>query len=76
MCTLKIRLHDYQFGITVIRMFSTDVSNQKKILQVINRGASLIHMWSYLLPPEQRGTIDIGCNHLMAVIWAIFNQGA
>jgi hypothetical protein len=72
---LKIRLHDYQFGIAVIRLFSTDVSNQKK-LQVINRAASLIHMWSYLLPLEQRGTMDIGCSHLMAVIWAIFNQGA
>jgi hypothetical protein len=44
-------------------------------LQVIHRAASSIHMWSYLLPPEQREPMDIGCNHLMAVIRAIFSQG-
>jgi hypothetical protein len=43
-------------------------------LQVIHRAASLIHMWYYLLPPEQREPIDIGCNRLMAVIQAIFSQ--
>jgi hypothetical protein len=37
-------------------------------LQVIHRAASSIHMWSYLLPPEQRGPMDIGCNRLMPVI--------
>jgi hypothetical protein len=33
-------------------------------------------MWSYLLPPEQRGPMDTGCNRLMAVVRAIFSQGA
>jgi hypothetical protein len=41
-------------------------------LQVIHRAASLIHLWSYLLPVEQRGPIDIGCNRMMAVVRAIF----
>jgi hypothetical protein len=44
-------------------------------LQVIHRAASLIHLWSYLLPVEQRGPMDIGCNRMMAVVRAIFNQG-
>jgi hypothetical protein len=44
-------------------------------LQVIHRAAFLIHLWSYLIPVEQRGPLDIGCNRLMAVVWAIFNQG-
>jgi hypothetical protein len=30
-------------------------------LLVIHRAASSIHMWSYLLPPEQRGPMDVGC---------------
>ena len=44
-------------------------------LQVIHRAASSIHMWSYLLPVEQRGPMDTGCNRLMAVVRAIFSQG-
>jgi hypothetical protein len=44
-------------------------------LQVIHRAASSIHMWSYLLPPKQRGPINIGCNYLIAVVRAIFSQG-
>jgi hypothetical protein len=44
-------------------------------LQVIHRAALLIHMWSYFLPMEQRGSLGIGCNRLMAVVRAIFNQG-
>jgi hypothetical protein len=44
-------------------------------LQVIHRAASLIHLWSYLLPVEQRGPTDIGCNRMMAVVRDIFNQG-
>jgi hypothetical protein len=43
-------------------------------LQVIHRAASSIDMLSYLLPPEQRGPMDIGCNRLMAVVRAIFSQ--
>jgi hypothetical protein len=43
-------------------------------LQVIHRSASLIHLWSYLLPVEQREPLDIECNRLMAVVRAIFNQ--
>jgi hypothetical protein len=45
------------------------------VLQVIHRAVSSIHMWSYLLPPEQRGPMDIGCNHFMMVVRAIFSQG-
>jgi hypothetical protein len=44
-------------------------------LQIIHRSASLIHVWSYLLPVEQQEPLDIGCNRLMAVVRAIFNQG-
>jgi hypothetical protein len=44
-------------------------------LHVIHRAASSIHMWSYLLLPEQWGPMDTGCNRLMAVVWAIFSQG-
>jgi two-component response regulator (ARR-B family) len=44
-------------------------------LQVIHRAASLIHLWSYLLPIEQREPLDTGCNRLMAVVWTIFNKG-
>jgi hypothetical protein len=44
-------------------------------LQVMHRAASLIHLWSYLLPVEQRGPLDTGCNRLMAVVKAILNQG-
>jgi hypothetical protein len=42
-------------------------------LQVVHKAASLIHMWSYLLPVEQREPMDTRCNHLMAVVQAIFN---
>ncbi|XP_071677594.1 uncharacterized protein [Lolium perenne] len=42
---------------------------------VIHRAASLIHLWSYLLPVEQREPLDTGCNRLMAVVRAIFSQG-
>jgi hypothetical protein len=45
--------------------------SKPSILQVIHMAASLIHMWSYLLPPEQMGPIDTGCNRLMAVVRAI-----
>jgi hypothetical protein len=49
--------------------------NAKPIfLQVIHGAAYSIHMWSYLLPPEQHGPMDIGCNRLMAVVQAIFSQ--
>jgi hypothetical protein len=44
-------------------------------LQVIHKVASLIHLWAYLLPVEQREPLDIGCNRLMAVVRVIFNQG-
>jgi hypothetical protein len=47
---------------------------------VFNGGAKpkylqVIHMWSYLLPVEQRGPMDTDCNRMMAVVWAIFRQG-
>jgi hypothetical protein len=44
-------------------------------LQVIHRAASLIYLWSYLLTMEHRESLDTGCNCLMVVVWAIFNQG-
>jgi hypothetical protein len=48
---------------------------EPNFLQVIHKVVSSIHLWSYLLPPEQCGPMDIGCNWLMAVIRAIFSQG-
>jgi hypothetical protein len=50
-------------------------SANPNFLQVIHRAASLIHLWSYLLPVEQREPLATGCNRLMAVVRAIFNQG-
>jgi hypothetical protein len=49
--------------------------SKPNFLQVIHRAASSIHMWSYLLPTEQREPLDTGCNRLMAVVRAIFSQG-
>jgi hypothetical protein len=43
-------------------------------LQVIHRAASLIYLWSYLLPVEQREPLETRCNRLMVVVRAIFNQ--
>jgi hypothetical protein len=48
-------------------------ANPKKKLQVMHMAASLIHLWSYLLPVEQRKLLDAGCNRLMAVVRTIFN---
>jgi hypothetical protein len=48
-------------------------SANPNFLQVIHRAAYLI-LWSYLLPVEQRGPLDIGRNRLMVVVRAIFNQ--
>jgi two-component response regulator (ARR-B family) len=50
-------------------------SANSNFLQVIQRVASLIYLWSYLLPVEQREPLATGCNRLMAVVRAIFNQG-
>jgi hypothetical protein len=50
-------------------------SANPNFLQVIHRAASLIHLWSYLLCVEQREPLATGCNRLMAVVRAIFNQG-
>jgi len=44
-------------------------------LQVIHRASSSIHMWLFLLPADQRGRFDTGCNRMMAVVRAIYNQG-
>ena len=44
-------------------------------LQVLHRVAYWINMWSFLLPVDQRGSMDTGCTRLMAVVRAIYNQG-
>jgi hypothetical protein len=44
-----------------------------QFLQVMHRATHWIHMWSYLLPEDQRQFLDIGCTPLMAVVRAIFN---
>ena len=44
-------------------------------LQVVHRATYWIHRWSFLQPVNQRGRLDSGCTRLMAVVWAIFNQG-
>jgi hypothetical protein len=36
--------------------------------EVIHMAFSSIHMWSYLLPTDQREPVDIECNHLMTVV--------
>jgi hypothetical protein len=75
----KARIH---LGVCVlvwaIWNYRNDVVNRvakPNFLQVIHKAASSFHMWSYLLPVEQREPMDIGCNRLMAVVRAIFSQG-
>ena len=48
--------------------------NGTHFLHVINRVVYWIHMWSFLLPVDQRGHMDSGYTHLMAVIQAIFGR--
>jgi two-component response regulator (ARR-B family) len=52
-----------------------NISANPNFLQVIHRAVSLIHLWSYLLPVEQREPLATGCNRLIAVVRDIFNQG-
>ena len=44
-------------------------------LQVVHQAVYWIHMWSFLLPQDQRTLMDCGCSRLMAVLRAIFNRG-
>ena len=44
-------------------------------LQVLHRVAYWINMWSFLLPVDQRGSMDTGCTRPMAVVRPIYNQG-
>jgi hypothetical protein len=46
-----------------------------QFLQVMHIALHWIHMWSYLLPEDQRQFMDTACTRLMAVVRAIFNQG-
>ena len=41
-------------------------------MQVINMAIHWIRLWSYLLPPDQRGLMEAGCTRLMLVVRAIF----
>jgi hypothetical protein len=50
-------------------------TSSPNFMQVIYRATYWIHMWSYLLPVDQREHMDFGCTRLMAVVRAIFNQG-
>ena len=43
-------------------------------LQVVHKALYWIHLWSFLLPPQQRGLMDSGCTRMMAVVRAIFNR--
>ena len=43
-------------------------------LQVVHRAIYWIHLWSFLLPPQQRTLMDAGCARLMAVVRAICCQ--
>ena len=43
-------------------------------LQVIHQACSSIHLWSFLLPVDQRGLMDAGCSRLLAIMRAIFSQ--
>jgi two-component response regulator (ARR-B family) len=43
-------------------------------LQVIHKATYWIHMWSYLLPEDQREPMESECTRLMAVVRAIFSQ--
>ena len=44
-------------------------------LQVVHRATYWIHMWSFLLPLEQRELMSTGCSRLMAVVRVICSQG-
>ena len=50
-------------------------SDNIHFLQVVHRATYWIHIWSLLLPPNQRALMDSGCSRLMAVVRAIFNRG-
>jgi hypothetical protein len=50
-------------------------AGRDQFLQVMHRATYWIHMWSLLLPEDQRQFMNIGCTRLMAVVRAIFNQG-
>ena len=50
-------------------------SDNFHFLQVVHGATYWIHMWSLLLPPNQRALMDSGCSRLMAVVRAIFNRG-
>jgi hypothetical protein len=43
-------------------------------LQVIRRAAYWIQQWAFLLPEDQRETMDIGCNRLLTVTQDFFFQ--
>ena len=48
--------------------------NVSHFLQVVNKAVYWTHMWSFLLPVDQRGPMDSGCTRLMAVVRAIFSR--
>jgi hypothetical protein len=60
-----------QFGIVAMMFFNNGGRDQ--FLQVMHRATYWIHMWSFLLPEDQREFMDIECTRLMAVVRAMFN---
>jgi hypothetical protein len=54
---------------------SFDNTGHDQFLQVIHKTTHWIHMWSYLLPEDQRVHMDTRCTRLMEVVRTIFNQG-
>jgi hypothetical protein len=48
--------------------------NKPNVLQIINKEASSIHIWSFVLPIEQRQPLDTSCTRLMTVVRGIFSQ--
>jgi hypothetical protein len=49
-------------------------AGRDQFLQVMHTTTYWIHMWSLILPEDQREFMYIGCTRLMAFIRAIFNQ--
>ena len=50
-------------------------SSSTHYLQVIHKAMYWTHLWSFLLPADQRGLMDTACTRMLTVIRAIFNWG-
>ena len=50
-------------------------STSTHYLQVIHKACYWIHLWSFLLPADQRGLMDAGCTRMLMIVRAIFSRG-